>query len=224
MAFITSCLSGLNAESPSLRRMKTGLFTVSTFGRGKEEIQARLHKLVHRGLATSRDATMTLAAAVAKSTDEGVPEPEPWPTGSMEAQHDVSPPLVLTSDANAALPWEDTMMYEHQLAVQRMLEDTAESQMNVLNEAVSFNRDRNAELLRETESDAEISSYLESPGSLDCHYLHEEAMVPEREISTLDSHEWLDLSQASLVLDETGQCIPFDELDDGDYSYHLLPL
>lgn len=39
-----------------------------------------------------------------------------------------------------------------------------------------------------------------------------------------DGHEWLDLSQASFILDENGQRISFEDMDDEEYVYQLVPL
>lgn len=36
--------------------------------------------------------------------------------------------------------------------------------------------------------------------------------------------EWLDLSQATFIVDENGQPIAFEDLDHDEYSYELVPL
>jgi hypothetical protein len=54
--------------------------------------------------------------------------------------------------------------------------------------------------------------------------------VPEYEhsnswhYSQQPGHEWLDLSQASFILDENGRPIAFEDLDHEEYSYQLVPL
>lgn len=37
-------------------------------------------------------------------------------------------------------------------------------------------------------------------------------------------NEWLDLSQARYIMDENGKRITFEDLDDEEYSYELIPL
>jgi hypothetical protein len=209
--------------------MATRLSETSVFGGGKREVQARLHMLVHRGLEVSRDATFTLAAGVAKPAGKGVPkaEPEPGSTGGIELQHNSNPQVTLTSDADDGLRWEDTMMHGYQLDARGLLDDDAgadSSQMIAFDETTMFDVDINAELQQEDELDTERSSYPGTPEDLDYYYLQDEGIESGHESPTRDRQEWLDLSQASLVMDENGQRIPFDELDDGDYSYQLVPL
>jgi hypothetical protein len=43
-------------------------------------------------------------------------------------------------------------------------------------------------------------------------------------LSQQDGHEWLELSQASFILDENGRQISFEDLDHEKYSYQLVPL
>jgi hypothetical protein len=45
-----------------------------------------------------------------------------------------------------------------------------------------------------------------------------------RDLSQQDGPEWLDLSQASFILDENGQRISFEDVDHEEYSYQLVPL
>jgi hypothetical protein len=119
------------------------------------------------------------------------------------------------------------MMHGYQLEARGLLEDEADmdsSQVNVYDGAVMFDEDADAEFLQGDEFDTETSPYPEISECLDDHYLQEEGTGSDHATSTSDRHEWLELSQASLVLDENGERIPFDELDDGDYSYQLVPL
>jgi hypothetical protein len=192
--WIASCLSSLNAESPSLRQKITRLTEDSSAGDGKAEVQRRLHMLVHRGLDVSPLAKSRSTARVSITSAMGEPEPEP--------------DLDINHDDNLG-PWgQDAPMNDIQLEAGVMLDG-----------------DVNGDFSQGGEY-GHVSNFPKEDGYewLDDELSQEAGYGLSNNLSQAGEYEWLDLSQASFIMDENGQHIPFEDLDKEEFAYQLVPL
>lgn len=150
--------------------------------------------LVHRGLDVSPLAKSRSAARVSKTSEMGEPEPEP--------------DLDLNLDDNLG-PWgQDALMDDSQLEAGVMLDGDVNGDFS---QGGEFGLDSNF-------PQEDGYEWVEEDLS------QEEGYGLSNNLSQAGKYEWLDLSQASFIMDENGQHIPFEELDNEEFAYQLVPL
>ncbi|OIW27296.1 hypothetical protein CONLIGDRAFT_671111 [Coniochaeta ligniaria NRRL 30616] len=170
--WIASCLSGLDAESPTLRAKIRSLAEGNSDRGPAAELEKRLHMLVQRGL----DVPPVAPARRGTKAKVSVPVDD----ASQQAEN-------VSQQSEPALEQESLEFWDQddgELLGQEVTVDDSQQQLDVPDD--------------------------EPPDSW--HY------------SQQPGHEWLDLSQASFILDENGQPIAFEDLDHDEHSYQLVPL
>ncbi|KAH8907072.1 hypothetical protein BR93DRAFT_978564 [Coniochaeta sp. PMI_546] len=184
--WIASCLSGLNAESPTLRAKIRSLVEGDPNKNATAELQKRLHMLVQRGLdvppiAPSKRGTKARASVTVDRLSQQPVDHSPQTQGVLQ-QPDNHP-----HQPEPALEQEPVGFWHHD----DIESGSQDAMINDSQQALEFPED-------------------EPPNSW--HY------------SQQPGHEWLDLSQASFILDENGQAIAFEDLEPEEHSYQLVPL